>query len=128
MFCPNCGKSADAGVRFCPVCGTQIGAQASSANYAQPAPTLGQLVRPRYPRMIAGVCAAFALQYGWDLSLVRILTVVFALVTSGFGGLCYLAAWIIIPEGIYALPPNASQAAYPAAAAPINSSRDNPAV
>nr|WP_263375733.1 PspC domain-containing protein [Granulicella aggregans] len=92
-------------------------------------PPARQLVRPRYPRMIAGVCSAFALQYGWDLSLVRIITVVFALVTSGFGGLCYLAAWVIIPEGAYALPPNASQsAAYPAAAAPANSSRDNSAV
>jgi phage shock protein C len=54
--------------------------------------------------MIAGVCAAIAQQYGWDLSVVRIVMVVFALLTSGFGGLCYLAAWVIIPEAPYALP------------------------
>ena len=76
---------------------------------------MSRLVRPRYPRMIAGVCAAFAQQYGWELSLVRILTVVFALVTSGFGGLCYLAAWIIIPDAPYALPPAVG---YPPASAP----------
>lgn len=107
MFCPNCGKSAEAGVRFCPGCGTQIGSAGFNGgpSYAPPAPPMSKLIRPRYPRMIAGVCAAFAQQYQWDLSLVRIVTVVFALVTSGFGGLCYLAAWVIIPDGPYTLPP-----------------------
>jgi phage shock protein C len=53
--------------------------------------------------MIGGVCAAFALQYGWELSLVRIITAVIAIVTSGVGGLAYLAAWVIIPEAPYEL-------------------------
>jgi phage shock protein C len=55
--------------------------------------------------MIAGVCSAFALQYGWDIAVVRLVTVVIALFTSGIGFLAYLAAWIIIPEAQYALPP-----------------------
>ncbi|MBB5057839.1 phage shock protein C [Granulicella aggregans] len=124
MFCPNCGKSAEAGVRFCPSCGTQI----SSAGYTgsgYPPQPVSKLVRPRYPRMIAGVCSGIALQYGWDLSLVRILTVVFALVTSGFGGLCYLAAWGIIPEGAYALPPASG---YPSATNPPSGSTGNTTV
>ena len=105
MFCPSCGKSAEAGVRFCSNCGTQVGsATYSGAGYPPPVPPVSKLVRPRYPRMVAGVCAAIAQQYGWDLSVVRIVTVVFALLTSGFGGLCYLAAWVIIPEAPYALP------------------------
>jgi phage shock protein PspC (stress-responsive transcriptional regulator) len=57
--------------------------------------------------MIAGVCSGFALQYGWDVSAVRIVTVLIALFTSGIGFLAYLAAWIIIPEAQYALPPQA---------------------
>jgi phage shock protein C len=88
---------------------------------------MSKLMRPRYPRMIAGVCSAFALQYGWDVSLVRILTAVVALLTSGFGGLCYLAAWIIIPEAPYALPPGVAPAAgYAPAANPPSGSTENP--
>jgi phage shock protein C len=68
---------------------------------------MAKLMRPRFPRMIGGVCAAFAMQYGWDLSLVRVITAVIAILTSGIGGLAYLAAWIIIPEAPYELPSGA---------------------
>jgi len=131
MFCPGCGRSVDAGVHFCPNCGAQIagaGFTGGAAYPPSPAPA-AKLLRPRYPRMIAGVCSAFALQYGWDLSVVRIVTVVFALLTSGFGGLCYLAAWIIIPEAPYALPPGAAQASgYTPAGNPPPGSTGNTAV
>ena len=53
--------------------------------------------------MIAGVCAAFALHYGWDLNLVRIITALL-IVLTGVGALAYIAAWVIIPEAPYALP------------------------
>jgi phage shock protein C len=53
--------------------------------------------------MIAGVCSGFALHYGWDLSLVRVITAL-AIVFTGVGLFVYLAAWIIIPEAPYALP------------------------
>ena len=49
------------------------------------APFPGQLTRPRYPRMIAGVCSGFALHYGWDLSLVRVIAVL-ALIVLGRHG------------------------------------------
>jgi phage shock protein C len=54
--------------------------------------------------MIAGVCAAFAEHYGWDLNLVRILTAVVTFFSGGTGVLVYLIAWVIIPEAPYALP------------------------
>jgi len=63
-----------------------------------------QLVRPRYPRLIAGVCAGFSEHYGWDLSVVRIVTVVLAVLTSGIGLVAYVAAWVLIPEAAYTLP------------------------
>jgi phage shock protein C len=53
--------------------------------------------------MIAGVCSGFALHYGWDLNLVRVITALFIILT-GVGALAYIAAWIIIPEAPYALP------------------------
>jgi phage shock protein PspC (stress-responsive transcriptional regulator) len=53
--------------------------------------------------MIAGVCAGFALHYGWDLNLVRIITALF-IVLTGVGALAYIIAWVVIPEEPYALP------------------------
>jgi phage shock protein C len=61
--------------------------------------------------MIAGICSGFAAYYGWDISLVRVVTAGIALLTSGFGVLAYLAAWIIIPEAPYMLPPAAGYGA-----------------
>jgi phage shock protein PspC (stress-responsive transcriptional regulator) len=55
--------------------------------------------------MIAGVCAAFARQYGWDLNVTRIVTAIIICLT-GVGAFAYIAAWIIIPEDPYALPTN----------------------
>lgn len=105
MYCPSCGKSTDSGVKFCPHCGTQISSGfASGAGSAPPVYPQRKLVRPRYPRMIAGVCSAFALQFGWDLTLVRVITAALAVLTSGAVGLAYLVAWVIIPEAPYALP------------------------
>ena len=66
--------------------------------------------------MIGGVCAAFALQFGWDLTLVRVLTAALAVLTSGAVGLAYLVAWVLIPEAPYALPVEAM--GYPAPAPP----------
>lgn len=63
-----------------------------------------RLVRLRSPRMIAGVCSGLAAYYGWDLSLVRVVAVVLTLCTL-VAPFVYIAAWIIIPEGQYALPP-----------------------
>ena len=101
MFCPSCGHNLDYNARFCSNCGASVAATTAAPypNYAS-----GRLVRPRFPRMIAGVCAGFAEHYHWDISLVRVIAVLLAICTSGIGGLAYLAAWIIIPEAPYTLP------------------------
>ena len=98
MYCSHCGKPMDSAARFCPGCG----AVAQPIAYGR-APFPGQLTRPRYPRMIAGVCAGLALHYGWDLSLVRVICALM-IVLTGVGLIAYLAAWIVIPEAPYALP------------------------
>jgi phage shock protein C len=107
MYCIQCGKPMDDSARFCTACGAAV----QPAVYAR-MPYPGQLTRPRHPRMIAGVCAAFALHYGWDLSLVRVLTVLGVLFT-GVGLFVYLAAWIIIPEAPYLLPEGTGSANMP---------------
>jgi phage shock protein C len=113
MYCTHCGKPLDPASRFCTSCGAQFPA----APYAG-GPFPGQLTRPRYPRMVGGVCSGFALHYGWDLSLVRVVTAL-AIIFTGVGLIFYLAAWIIIPEAPYALPDyTAAPPAGPAAPPP----------
>jgi phage shock protein C len=56
------------------------------------------LARSRKGRMVAGVCAGAAEYFGWDVTLVRVVVAVVAVITGGAGLLAYLAAWAIIPE------------------------------
>lgn len=128
MFCKNCGKQLGPETRFCPACGTKA-VEVAETSYKQssvsgePGPTvtgslpygtqqgewsntnqlIRKLLRPRSPRMLGGVCAAFALHYGWNLDAVRIVTAIASLF-YGIGVLAYIACWIIIPEAQYALP------------------------
>lgn len=97
MYCSHCGKQLDPSSRFCPSCGAAI------ATAEIPSMPRGQMFRPRNGRMIGGVCAAFALHYGWDLMVTRIITALL-IVMTGVGALAYIAAWVIIPEEPYALP------------------------
>jgi phage shock protein C len=97
MYCAHCGKAIDPAARFCPVCGA-----AQPVAYGT-APPPGLLMRPRYPRMIGGVCSGIALHYGWDVLTVRLIWVLCVLF-AGTGVLAYILAWIIIPEAPYALP------------------------
>ena len=103
MFCRQCGKQMDPAARFCPLCGAVRKDTAASTSFGAASRPGTQLLRSRSRRMIAGVCGGFADHYGWDLNLVRIVTVVITLVT-GVTLFAYIAAWIIIPDGQYALP------------------------
>ena len=97
MFCPQCGNQLAEDANFCSSCGRGV-AQVAGRVYQT------RILRPRSPRLVAGVCSGIALYYGWDLTLVRILCVVFACLTSGLGVLAYLAAWVMMPDAPYALP------------------------
>jgi phage shock protein C len=56
----------------------------------------GRLMRPRQGKMIAGVCAGLANFYGWDVTLVRIVFVLFGF--FGAGELVYIVLWILTPK------------------------------
>jgi phage shock protein PspC (stress-responsive transcriptional regulator) len=49
-------------------------------------------------RQIAGVCLALAQANGWDVAVVRIVTVVCFFFSGGLVAIAYLAGWIGIPE------------------------------
>ncbi len=62
-------------------------------------PTQGRpLIRPHVGRQIGGVCLALSQANGWDVTTVRILTVIGFFFSSGLIGVAYVAAWIGIPE------------------------------
>ena len=56
------------------------------------------LVRRRDGRMLAGVCAGVADYLGLDVTVVRVIWAVVAVITGGAGVLAYLVAWAIIPD------------------------------
>jgi phage shock protein C len=62
------------------------------------------LVRPRAGRMVAGVCLALARANGWDVAVVRIVTVISFFFSCGIVTVAYLAGWIGIPEEPLLLP------------------------
>ncbi|MGO2050389.1 MAG: PspC domain-containing protein [Microbacterium sp.] len=58
---------------------------------------MNRLVRPRKGRVIAGVCRAVANRFGWNTTVVRILTVI-AVLFAGLSLWAYILLWIIIPK------------------------------
>jgi len=58
---------------------------------------MNALMRPRQGRLIAGVCAAVANRFGWNVTLVRILTAI-AVVFFGLSLWAYIILWILIPN------------------------------
>ena len=90
VFCNRCGTGLPPSARFCSSCGNVIPA----------APTMPgrPLIRPRVGRQIAGVCLALAQSNGWDVGVVRILTVLGFFFSGGVVGVAYLAGWIGIPD------------------------------
>lgn len=100
VFCQRCGTGLPPSARFCSNCGEVIPVmQAGSGS-----PLGGPLLRPRAGRQIAGVCLALARSNGWDVGIVRIITVLGLIFSGGLVGVAYVAGWIGIPEEPYLLP------------------------
>jgi phage shock protein PspC (stress-responsive transcriptional regulator) len=100
VFCQRCGTGLPPSARFCSNCGEVIPVVQPGSG----SPLGGPLLRPRVGRQIAGVCLALARSNGWDVGVVRIITVLGLLFSGGLVGVAYVAGWIGIPEEPYALP------------------------
>ena len=98
MYCNYCGKVIQDDANVCAYCGTRVGAVIARK----------RLVRPRMDRKIAGVCAGFSEYFDLDVTLVRLMWIVVALMT-GVGLLAYPVAWIVMPEEPLKLSPPVGQ-------------------
>lgn len=58
-----------------------------------------RLYRSKSNRIIAGVCAGIGEYLDIDPTVVRLLWVLFTLVSMGAGIVAYIIAWVIMPEG-----------------------------
>lgn len=56
-----------------------------------------KLYRSAQDKKLGGVCCGLAEYFEADVTLIRLITVILCIVTSGLGVIAYLIAWIIIP-------------------------------
>ena len=107
MFCGRCGSEMAEGARFCSACGAPSQAAAAAQQpvwTSSAADPLTRLQRPRNNRMVAGVCAGLAQHYRWELTWVRVATVLISVFSSGAGIIAYIVFWIVMPEEPWMLP------------------------
>ena len=97
MYCNYCGKSIQDDANVCAYCGTRVGGVLARK----------RLVRPRLDRKI--VCAGFAEYFDIDVTVVRVVWLVVAIMT-GVGFIGYIIAWIVMPDEPYMLPTQAAPA------------------
>ena len=93
MYCNYCGKVIQDDAAVCGYCGVRVGASQART----------KLVRPRMGRKVAGVCLGFAEYFDVDVTLVRVVWLVTAIMTC-VGFIPYLIAWILVPEEPLLLP------------------------
>jgi phage shock protein C len=108
VSCKNCGNAMNDDAHFCSACGAPMGATQPSQTYSPPYgtgyPPSPRLIRPRVGRMVAGVCQGLANSYAWDVTWVRVITVLLTIFGGGIGLVAYVVFWIVMPEEPLALP------------------------
>src|SRR2546427_12460222 len=105
MYCNYCGKVIQEDANLCAYCGTRVGGMIAR----------NRLVRPRVGRKIAGVCIGVAEYFDLDVSLVRVVWVIVAILGVPVGIVGYIVGWIVManePERLVA-PANSVHATPP---------------
>ncbi len=93
MYCNYCGKVIQDDANVCAYCGIRVGASLARR----------KLIRPRLGRKIGGVCLGFSEYFDIDVTIIRIVWLITAIMT-GVGFIPYIIAWIVMPEEPLMLP------------------------
>jgi phage shock protein PspC (stress-responsive transcriptional regulator) len=91
--CPYCAESIQDAAIKCRYCGSRLGDSLSSEWY-----------RLREGKMVAGVCAGLADQFGVSVTALRLAVVILTFLGFGWGLLLYVVLWVIMPYRDGALP------------------------
>jgi len=87
MYCNYCGKVIQDDANLCAYCGKRVAASVARE----------RLIRPHAGRKVAGVALGLAEYFDLDVTLVRFVWVLVA-VLGGCGILAYIVGWIVMPS------------------------------
>lgn len=85
--CPHCAEEIRAEAVKCRWCGSIVEGHALTRTW----------YRMRQGKMIAGVCAGLAAEFGVSVTMVRLAFLLGTLVGGGMGIVIYLALWVVMP-------------------------------
>ncbi len=85
--CPYCAEDVQDQAVKCRYCGSLLEGSALTRTW----------YRSRRGKMIAGVCAGLAEQFGISVTALRLAAVLLTLLGAGWGIIVYIVLWVIMP-------------------------------